>query len=275
MITKNLITKGNIGGTAELYNNPVLCSAMLSETAHINENITKHLLDYNNKYWKTPKSVLELACGTGTMTKAASKLGIPSTGIDFSKDLIDTANKKSNGLDKYELSNIDNFKLSDKFDLCFISWCTLAYLTKNSFISHLSCVYEHLENEGTYYMSLGSYLDATPSSIPSKLQYDKVHLYVNGKFENYFVGEYTSNFCKKTKKRNVVFFAVSEDGKAVSAKQELQTYTTKDLLDICRYSGFKKIKPISILNEDWDDPNADLKFKITTYERADIFALVK
>lgn len=87
------------------------------------------LLDYHN--FKTPNSVLELACGTGNMMVHFMKDNIPIDGLDASEEMLKIAGKK---LDDFELepefyhSDFLNIPDNKRYDLVYSVFDSLNYV---------------------------------------------------------------------------------------------------------------------------------------------------
>jgi cyclopropane fatty-acyl-phospholipid synthase-like methyltransferase len=63
-------------------------------------------------------SALDLACGTGRLTIALAKSGLPCIGLDVSESMLERAREKSEGLDiSYRQGDMRDFHLNQKFDL--------------------------------------------------------------------------------------------------------------------------------------------------------------
>jgi ubiquinone/menaquinone biosynthesis C-methylase UbiE len=63
-------------------------------------------------------SALDLACGTGRLTVALAKSGLPCIGLDVSESMLERAQKKSDGRDiAYKQGDMRDFHLNQKFDL--------------------------------------------------------------------------------------------------------------------------------------------------------------
>src|SRR3989344_7050673 len=80
--------------------------------------------DYLEKIFKRyskekPRSILDLACGTGGHSCLLAKRGYGLTGVDASKAMLDIARKKFHILglrSKFYNANLQNFKVNQKFD---------------------------------------------------------------------------------------------------------------------------------------------------------------
>ena len=95
-----------------------------------------------------PRSVLELACGTGRLAHLFLRENIDYTGIDIVPNFIKTAQNKLKNLPKsgsFICANIKKFDLNKKFDLIFIAFNSFLHLlTNKDIIECLSQVKLHM-----------------------------------------------------------------------------------------------------------------------------------
>ena len=59
------------------------------------EKIAKYVSSFFRKYYPSGKTVLDLACGTGTLSKLLNEEGYNIIGIDLSDDMLCIASSKS------------------------------------------------------------------------------------------------------------------------------------------------------------------------------------
>lgn len=121
------------------------------------ENINSILSEEGLK----PKTVLELACGTGTLCVKISEMGYNVTGIDISEEMLTIAKNKSlMKRQKIEFLNqdISDFQVTKKFDL-IISLCDgINYIVDKMDIENLfERVYENLNDDGIFIFDISSY----------------------------------------------------------------------------------------------------------------------
>lgn len=106
--------------------------------------------------------VLEGACGTGRILMPIAKAGVPVTGFDISKDMLDVAQKKIEQLDQAEQARISlvhddltNFEIGKTFDLIIIAYRSFQCLvTKKEQGACLTCVHKHLTDDGLFILDL-------------------------------------------------------------------------------------------------------------------------
>ena len=65
---------------------------------------------------------MEIACGTGRLSKYIIDLGLPYTGIDNSKPFLDISLQKFGENGTFLHKNMQDFKLAEKFDFIFIGF---------------------------------------------------------------------------------------------------------------------------------------------------------
>ena len=99
-------------------------------------------------------SVLELACGTGSMLIPIASSGIPSTGLDFSEHMLTEARRKLEEAGTHAKlleGNMAAFDLGEQFDLIFIASNSLLHLHETrDLLSCMRCVRRHLRDGGRF-----------------------------------------------------------------------------------------------------------------------------
>lgn len=114
--------------------------------------------DYISDFFKAnnqnTKTVLDLACGTGSISKCLLEKGYNITGIDLSGDMLSVAyNKLLEVGNNFSLLNADmtNFSLENKVDACV---CTLDSINHLDCIESVrktfECVFDSLKDNGTF-----------------------------------------------------------------------------------------------------------------------------
>ena len=89
----------------DIYLNPILYDA-LHKDIETDENVIKY---YANK---CNGPVLEIACGTGRLSKYIIELGLPYTGIDNSKPFLNVSLEKFGQNGTFLYSDMKEFRLS-------------------------------------------------------------------------------------------------------------------------------------------------------------------
>ena len=101
-----------------------------------------------------PKKILDLACGTGSITVPLAKRGYALTGLDLSAEMLSLAQEKCDGEKvKVRLSeqNIAQFQAGSGFDAVICSFDGINYLTSARDVqSCFACVSEALSEDGVF-----------------------------------------------------------------------------------------------------------------------------
>ncbi|MGN0521348.1 MAG: class I SAM-dependent DNA methyltransferase [Eubacterium sp.] len=85
--------------------------------------ISNFFYDYNNG-----NSLLDLACGTGTLSRLFADKGYSVTGLDLSEDMLCVASQKSSSHIKYIKADMCDFNLLEKVDFCVCSLDSINHL---------------------------------------------------------------------------------------------------------------------------------------------------
>lgn len=113
--------------------------------------------EFGNDYSDTPyidkflnylegKTVLDIGCGVGNLTKYIMDRGFYIEGIDLSKEMLNIAKEKYSDIKFYEM-NMKEITLSKKYDGIMLAY-SLFHLTKKEVIEVLPKYYNLLNNNG-------------------------------------------------------------------------------------------------------------------------------
>ncbi|MEP9852084.1 class I SAM-dependent methyltransferase [Staphylococcus aureus] len=106
-------------------------------------------LDIVNHFAEKKTSILDIGCGTGSLTSLLTDFD-QITGMDLSVDMLSIAIKKSNKVNWIE-GDMTEFELNQQFDVITIFCDSLNYLSEKSEVSAtFSHVFNHLSNEGVF-----------------------------------------------------------------------------------------------------------------------------
>jgi 2-polyprenyl-3-methyl-5-hydroxy-6-metoxy-1,4-benzoquinol methylase len=129
----------------------------------------------------TPKNILDLACGTGSITVPLAKRGYALTGIDLSAEMLSLAQSKSDDANvkiRFSEQNIALFQAGSSFDAIICSFDGINYLTSPKDVqSCFASVAETLSEDGIFVFDI-----STP------------HIYEHILADNTFVYEYDDLF---------------------------------------------------------------------------------
>ncbi len=97
-----------------------------------------------------PKTILDVACGTGNVSEILSERGYNVTGADIAPDMIAVANAKHSRVDYY-ISDMAELDLDRKFDLVISLFDSLNYITDvDHLVKAINRVSEHVVDGGYF-----------------------------------------------------------------------------------------------------------------------------
>ena len=104
-----------------------------------------------------PSLMLDICCGTGTLTTIMSKK-YDMIGIDFSFEMLDIAQKKNtDGKILYLCQKMDNFELYGTVDACYSSLDSINYiLEEKNLTNHFKLVHNYLNPDGIYIFDIST-----------------------------------------------------------------------------------------------------------------------
>ena len=104
-----------------------------------------------------PNLILDICCGTGTLTTIMSQK-YDMIGIDFSCEMLDIAQKKNvDGKILYLCQPMDNFELYGTVDACYSSLDSINYiLEEKNLIKHFKLVHNYLNPDGIYIFDIST-----------------------------------------------------------------------------------------------------------------------
>lgn len=198
--------------------------------------VYKSILDLYTKSDFKVKNILELACGTGSLTeKLAPKFNVDA--IDFSEDMLAVAQNKTMRYNnvKYFKQDMRTFHMGKKYDSCLCICDSLNYILEENDIEKIfKSVYEHLEDGGVFIFDLNS---------EKKFQ-DMSETYVDDTEDVFYVWE---NFYDEENKLNtygVNFFIEEEKGlyRRVYEEHVERAYSIEFIKDKLNKTLFKNIE---------------------------------
>jgi SAM-dependent methyltransferase len=101
-----------------------------------------------------PKKILDLACGTGRLSKIFLDKGYDIEGLDISTGMLEIAKKR--GLKVYQ-SNMVDFNLEQKYDLVICTYDSLNYILHEDALQKcFNSVSKHLNQAGVFIFDMNS-----------------------------------------------------------------------------------------------------------------------
>lgn len=117
-------------------------------------------LNYTKKYVSKDKTILDLACGSGTLAILLSVEGYRVDGLDLSSEMISLANDKFKAyhiLNNLYVKDMSSFNLPNKYDVITCYFDSVNHLPSlNDVKNMMSCVYDALNSDGLFLFDLFS-----------------------------------------------------------------------------------------------------------------------
>lgn len=202
-----------------------------------------------------PKSVLDVACGTGGYSIALEDAGHVVTSIDLNEKMIEGLRKKSLQIDSYVLNMLHIEMLKRKFDLIFCIGNSLVHLEDNDeILKFLRACKSCLNPNGKILLQIVNYdriLDKNIKSLPTIENKD-----ADLTFERYY--EYIGD------RRKIEFETVLKvAGNEFGNKVYLHPIRSQELRDLLVEAGFENIELYGNFKKDPYDPEESLPLIVT------------
>ena len=184
------------------------------------------------------ETVLDLACGTGSLTYELSGRGYTLTGVDLSADMLSLAEEKCRGLEnrpQFFCQGMEALRLPARVDACVCCLDSVNYVLQPQKLRRaFRRVYEHLEPGGLFLFD---------ADTPEKLESMDDQIFLDETEDEYCVwrGEYSS-------RRRVCSFWMDvfrREGNVWRRGEELHeefAYTMDELEAYLKEAGFTDIK---------------------------------
>lgn len=182
-----------------------------------------------------PKTMLDMCCGTGTMTEFMTREGFEVEGFDLSADMIEMARKKAAKKKlniRYEVANATNVDMGRTYDAVFCFFDSFNNITEADDLQQaFESAYKHLNRGGSFIFDMN-----TSYAFEAKL-FNQQDLAKTSKIRYRWRGEWDP----KTRKIHVTMkFWV---GDQVFEELHIQrAYELEATLDMLIEAGFKDIK---------------------------------
>ena len=132
----------------DIYNNSELYDAIHSNYIRDEKFISKYSK-------KIGGPVLELASGTGRLSKLILEEGLDYTGIDLSKEFIKVSQSRFKNSGDFFLDDMRNFNLKKKFKFVFVGFNSFLHnLTNLDAAKTIECVSNHMLDNGVFLLSI-------------------------------------------------------------------------------------------------------------------------
>ena len=125
----------------------------LYDALHQDIETDKNVITHYAKKCNGP--VLEVASGTGRLSKYITDLGLPYTGIDNSQSFLDVSIENLGNRGTFLLRDMRDFHLNQKFDFIFIGFNSFLHnLIDKDAVSCLASIKTHLNDGGLFLLSI-------------------------------------------------------------------------------------------------------------------------
>lgn len=184
---------------------------------------------------KTPRKILEMACGTGSLSYYFAENMYKLTAFDLSEEMLSKADDK---LKKYKnvkmlKQNMIDFKFNEKFE-AIISICdSINYiLEKKDLIDTFKNVYNHLEDGGIFIFDINSFYKLEKILGNNIFIEDREDIFYS--WENYFHEE--SNICDFYL---TFFIGDGENYKRFNENHRERAYKIEEIIEVLKIAGFE------------------------------------
>lgn len=114
----------------------------------------KEWLDFTKKYVSKDKTILDLACGSGTLACLLAVEGYNVDGLDLSENMLSLANDKFKAYhinNNLYLEDMTNFNLGKAYDAITCYFDSVNHLPTLQLVKNMmNCVYNHLKKDGLF-----------------------------------------------------------------------------------------------------------------------------
>jgi len=190
-----------------------------------------------------PKTILEVACGTGKLTEIFHKNHWVIEGLDLSNGMLNIAKKK--GLKVYQ-GNMINFKLDKKYDLILNIFDSLNYIQNLSDLQKcFITANKHLEKNGLFIFDMNSDFKINKIIPTFKTEYYKIGdtelIWLNSHKPNTWIAEMMM-FCKSNGKYTRFYEKHIEKAYKLSEIKRLLKKANFELINIYSDFNFDKVR---------------------------------
>lgn len=198
------------------------------------EKIAEFIFDILKKHKIDDGLVLDLACGTGVLTRKLSEYGYDMTGIDLSEEMLLKAREKSDSSILYLEQDMTEFELYGTMRAIVCSMDGFNYLTdKDDFFKTLKLCHNYLDPDGVLIFDINSEYKLKNILGNNTFVFDSDNVFYT--WENEFDEE--SELCDFY----LTFFVKNENGEyaRVNEEQTERAYKTEDVEKMLKTAGFK------------------------------------
>lgn len=198
-----------------------------------------YIYEIFDKYNIENKHILEMACGTGNLTKELLDRGERVVAFDLSEDMLSVANEKIglNKLVKFLNLDMTDFNLNNKFT-SVVSICdSISYITDLINLKKVfKNAYNHLEDDGIFIFDINSEYKIKSILGNNTFVYDKEDIFYS--WENYY------NEDTKICDFFLTFFVEVEENlfERFNEEHSERAHSVEEIVGLLKSVGFKTIE---------------------------------
>ena len=214
----------------------------------------EYIKEIFTRYNKGPKDILEMACGTGSLSYYIGKEGYKLTCFDLSEEMLSMAYEKLKRLKNVKILRQDmiNFYVNKKFD-AVISICdSINYiLDEDDLLKTFTNVYNHLNDDGIFIFDINSYYKLKEVIGNNIFVEDRDNIYYT--WQNYYDDE--KDICEF-----YLTFFYSEDGEnfvRFDEKHLEKAYKPDKIEALLKEAGFNNVDAFDAFTFDCPGNNSE------------------
>ena len=198
----------------------------------------EYIKEIFNKYNKRPLDILEMACGTGSLSHFIANDGYKLTCFDISDDMLSIAYDKLIRYKNVKILKQDmtNFRINKKFDTVISICDSINYiLDREELLKTFTNVYNHLKEDGIFIFDINSFYKLKDVIGNNVFVEDRDNVFYT--WQNNYDDE--KDICEF-----YLTFFYSEDGDKFIRFDELhqeKAYKTEEIEIILKEAGFTNI----------------------------------
>lgn len=211
---------------------------------------SEYISNFFSKYGNNGRRVLDLACGTGTISKILNDYGYHVTGIDISDEMLTVAQTKCQNNVNFLKGDIVDFSFSEKFDYCICLLDSVNHLENINDVKRcFDCVYNSLDKNGLFIFDVNTI-------------YKHKHILGDNTFvfdeEDFFLS-WDNEYCENNAVRILLDFFIFNGKNYDRCSEEFyeRAYELDELKERLILSGFKVIAVYNDLTTDLPDEESE------------------
>lgn len=184
------------------------------------------------KYNITPELVLDLGCGSGSLTKIMADKGYDMIGIDISEEMLNIAKQENSG-EKilYLCQDMREFELYGTVDVIYSTFDCLNYITCKRELKKVFSLVDNYLNPGGYFI-----FDLNTESYFREVLHNKTHVFEDEDIYLVWQSEYKNKKCDFYLD---MFYKEKELYERFYEEQQERAYSFSDICDVISGSNLE------------------------------------